>query len=331
MIREMVKMSKEPLGKLERIDIRSYWANEASDFTPWLAQDENIALLGETLEIDIEVQQSEQRVGLFRADIVCVDTATGHKVLIENQLEWTDHAHLGQLLTYAAGLDAVTIIWIADRFTEEHRAALDWLNRVTEESVNFFGCEIELWTIGDSPPAAKFNVIAKPNEWTKVTPPTGPLTAIEQTYLEFWTALREALSQRKTPIRMGKPAPQSWMLCSVGRSSFVLCVAVSKKKQLMYVQLVIYEPDRLACFHLLEQQKSEIEKEIGSSLEWRELPEKQESQIRRSFQGVDPGNKADWPRQRATVIQTLETFHAVFAPRVKALNPTEWQPDEADA
>jgi len=317
------------LGKLERIDIHSYWTNEASDFTPWLAQDENIALLGETLEIDLDVQQVEQRVGLFRADIVCVDAATGHKVLIENQLERTDHSHLGQLLTYAAGLDAVTIIWIADQFTEEHRAALDWLNRVTDETVNFFGCEIELWKIRDSSPAAKFNVIAKPNEWTK-TSHDDSLSPTDQMYLEFWTALRESLSKKKTAIRMGKPAPQSWMLFSVGRSSFVLCVAVSKKKQLMYVQLVIYEPDRLACFHLLEQQKPEIEKEIGSSLEWRELPEKQESQIRRSFQGVDPGNKADWPRQRATVIQTLETFHAVFSPRVKALDAAEWQPNEAD-
>ena len=113
------------LGKLEKVDLREIWNTEASDFTPWLAREENIEELGKEIGIELEVEGTEKDVGPFRADILCKDTIDGHWVLIENQLEKTDHTHLGQLLTYAAGLNAVTIVWIADRFTDEHRAALD--------------------------------------------------------------------------------------------------------------------------------------------------------------------------------------------------------------
>ena len=119
------------LERLERVpNLRGYWANEASDFTPWLASETNIELLSETIGFDLDVQQQEAAVGPFRADILCRDTRT-------------DHTHPGQLFTYAAGLDAVTVVWIAQRFNEEHRAALDWLNRITHEDFHFFGIEIE--------------------------------------------------------------------------------------------------------------------------------------------------------------------------------------------
>ena len=158
------------MAKLERlikVPLREFWEGEASDFTPWLAEEENISLLGETIRVELEVEAQERNVGPFRADILCKDTATDDWVLIKNQLERTDHTYLGQLLTYAAGLEAVTVVWIAERFTDEHRAALDWLNEITAEGVSFFGLEIELWRIGDSPRAPKFNVVSHPNDWTK--------------------------------------------------------------------------------------------------------------------------------------------------------------------
>jgi hypothetical protein len=155
------------LGKLEKVDLRKVWADEAGVFTPWLAQEENIKLLGDTIGIELKVEAQEKPVGPFSADILCKDTVNNQWVLIENQLERTDHTHLGQLMTYAAGLDAVTIIWIAQRFTDEHRAAMDWLNEITEEDIVFFGLEIELWQISGSPVAPKFNIISKPNEWSK--------------------------------------------------------------------------------------------------------------------------------------------------------------------
>lgn len=116
------------LGRLHRVDLRTVWTNEATSFTPWLSQPENLALLGEAIGCELSLEGQEQNVGPFRADLLCKDASSDRWVLIENQIERTDHGHLGQLLTYAAGLQAVTIIWIAARFTDEHRAALDWLN-----------------------------------------------------------------------------------------------------------------------------------------------------------------------------------------------------------
>ena len=116
------------LGRLERADLRSAWVSESGEFTPWLAEEGNLALLGDAIGLELELEAREKEVGPFRADILCKDTATGHWVIVENQLERTDHTHLGQLLVYAAGLRAVTIVWIAQRFTEEHGSVLDWLD-----------------------------------------------------------------------------------------------------------------------------------------------------------------------------------------------------------
>ncbi len=136
----------QQLGKLERIsDLRRIWESEATHFTPWLAREDNLALLADTIGLDLELEAQEKSVGSFRADILCRETANNSWVLIENQLDKTDHNHLGQLLTYAAGLNAATIVWIAKRFTDEHQANLEWLNGVTGDEINLFGLEIELW------------------------------------------------------------------------------------------------------------------------------------------------------------------------------------------
>ena len=108
----------KPLGLLSKVDLRSTWLREDTDFTPWLAQEISLAILGDAIGLDLVLEAQERDVGPFRADILCKDTASGNWVLIENQLEKTDHTHLGQLITYAAGLDAVTIVWISSKFTE---------------------------------------------------------------------------------------------------------------------------------------------------------------------------------------------------------------------
>lgn len=151
------------IAAMKRMGIREVWMDEALHFTPWLA--ENIHLLGESLGMCLEVQETEKFIGIFRADIVASDVATGEVVLIENQLDRTDHSHLGQLLTYASGVRAITIVWVAGQFSEEHRSALDWLNEFAGKSLHFFGVEIELWSIAGSLPAAKFNIVSKPNSW----------------------------------------------------------------------------------------------------------------------------------------------------------------------
>ena len=155
------------LSKIKEIPPRTYWHNEATDFTPWLAEEDNLAQLSEVIYLDLELVSREERMDGGRADLLCKDTVTGNSVIIENQLEKTDPDHLGRILSYAAALKANTIIWIATEFDEQYRATIDWLNSVTDEEFNFFGIEIHLLQIGDSDYAPQFKVVAKPNDWQK--------------------------------------------------------------------------------------------------------------------------------------------------------------------
>jgi hypothetical protein len=153
------------LGIVEPVDVRQIWPHEAHDFTPWLV--ENLDLLSKSLDLDLEYVQREVPVGDFSLDILARNRNTGEVVAIENQLEWTDHTHLGQILTYAAGNDARIVIWVTPKFREEHRAAIDWLNHWTPEEIAFFGVEVSAIRIGDSLPAPEFRAVAFPNGWSK--------------------------------------------------------------------------------------------------------------------------------------------------------------------
>lgn len=180
-------------GRLEAVEIRSGWPREDFDFTPWLAKPENLALLGVEIKMDLELVETESFVGQFRADILAKRAGTDETVIIENQYGNTDHSHLGQLLTYAAGLGsggagAKTIVWIAERFTEPHRAAMDWLNQCTEPGVRFFGIELQLWKIGESAFAPKFSLVSRPNDFQKeLSRQATALSETEKMYIEFWS------------------------------------------------------------------------------------------------------------------------------------------------
>lgn len=320
-------MTDQPLGRLEPVELRDIWVKgEAASFTPWLARPDNLAVLGEALNIDLELEAQERSVGPFRADILCKDIDTDRWVLIENQLERTDHTHLGQLLTYASGLDAVTIVWIAARFTEEHRSTLDWLNKITNESFRFFGLEVELWKIGNSPAAPKFNVVSKPNEWSASVAQAA--RAIDDAELsdtrvmqrEYWTALNPVLAAAGGPV-LGtrKPQLQSWMSYAIGRAGFHLNAVMSVQKQRIRAELFITGARAKTFFSLLKNQKAEIEKELGCSLEWQELPEAQASRIACDLNDVDPTNETDWLRQHEWLAKRLNDMHRVFSARVRAL------------
>ena len=321
------------MAKLERlikVPLREFWSNEASDFTPWLAEEENIGLLGETIGFELEVEAQEKNVGQFKADILCKDTVTDSWVLIENQLERTDHSHLGQLLTYAAGLEAVTVVWIAEGFTDEHRAALDWLNEITDEKFSFFGLEIELWRIGDSPMAPKFNVVSHPNDWTKTVSriSRNELTSVQQLYLEYWTTLRDLLEDRNGVIRPEKPLPRYWMPFAVGRSSFWLSVSASVRSKWICVTLTMTGKDGKPHFYLLKKDKVDIEREIGAELEWDEKHERKLHYIDLTMYDTNPEDRQDWNRQHEWLCDKLEVFHKVFSPRVKGLDANDYLSEE---
>lgn len=316
---------KIQLGKLESIPLREAWENEASQFTPWLAQPENIALLAEALDMELEVTAREQSVGSFSADILCKDAATDQTVLIENQLERTDHTHLGQIITYAAGLGAKTVIWVSAKFREEHRAAMDWLNENTADTLQFFGVEVELWRIGNSPYAPKFNVVSKPNDWSKTVHAAAhnlavaPLSETKLQQQKYWAALGELLERDYTHIRPQKPMPQHWTNFSIGKSGMHLAATVNSVGQRIGVELYLSDANAKEQFKALFQLKAQVESEIDEQLDWQDLPGKKAARIALYKQDVDPTEERDWGSQHRWLAEKLSKCNAVFRPLVKTL------------
>ncbi len=308
------------LGKLEKLQLRNYWRNEGTDFTPWLAQEENIQLLSEAICIDLEVHGQEKGVGPFRADILCKDTTTDHYVLIENQLEKTDHTHLGQLMTYAAGLDAVTIIWIAQRFTEEHRAALDWLNRITDDTFNFFGIEIELYKIGNSPAAPMFNIVSKPNGWSKSarTITEGKLSDFRLLQKEYWENFKIFLEENSS-FKMQTPRPQYWANFGIGKSYFYLSTQIYSKEDSLGLMLNITGERAKSLYEqLYTLAYDDSLKELSRDIKWDKMENKIMCCVYLKTQG-DFTNKSDWLNQFEWFKANLEKFAKFFKPKVKDL------------
>ena len=314
-------MTKETmkLGRLEKLDLRTYWRREATDFTPWLAEEENIQLLSETIGIELEVQSQEKSVGPFSADILCKDTINDHYVLIENQLERTDHTHLGQLMTYAAGLDAVTIIWIAQKFTEEHRAALDWLNRITDDTFTFFGIEIELYKIGDSTPAPMFNIVSKPNDWTKqVKKSTSTQPATEKKLLqqEYWQGLKDYMESKKSFVKMQNPLLQHWTNIAIGKSNFHLSASVNSRDNSINIWLNIMGENAKENYDKLYNSNYENSLiELSSDLVWDKMEGRKMSAVMLKV-SADFSNKSDWTTQFEWFKEYLEKYTKYFKTKI---------------
>lgn len=320
------------LGVLERVDLREVWTTEAGHFTPWLAQEDNLKLLGDTIGFDLTLEAQEKSVGPFRADILCKETTTDHWVLIENQLEKTDHTHLGQLITYAAGLGAVTIVWVANPFTDEHRAALDWLNDITGSRFNFFGLEIELWRIGQSAFAPKLNVVCQPNDWRRTVTQgasqaaSDSLTQSQQLQVRFWTDFRAYASEHARRIRATKPQPQNGMNIAIGRTGCKLAAIASLwdsesetyDRHELRAELILEDTHAKSYFAQLERDKEAIEAELGYPLMWHNPPTARSCRlyVRRS---ADLHDEANWQDHCQWLLEHLEGLHRVFQPRVRAL------------
>jgi Domain of unknown function (DUF4268) len=320
-------MIDETLGKLEKVDLRYIWQSESTDFTPWLGRPDNLAVLAETIGMDLELEAQEKDVGPFRADILCKDSDTESWVLIENQLDRTDHLHLGQLLTYAAGLQAVTIVWIAGKFTEEHRATLDWLNDVTDGRLRFFGLEVELWRIGESPPAPRFNIISKPNDWSQSVGRAArqlneePLSETKAQQRRYWQAFNDYLDAHRTGIRTKTPRPRNWARFAIGRAGFNLSGKVNAMENRIRAELRLRGKNARAYFALLQEQKEDIERIVGEALSWEEL--RVGARIALYKGGVDPTAEGDWPNQHAWLADALVRLDRALGPGVRTLHIDE--------
>ena len=316
------------LSRLERVELRGVWPNEATDFTPWLADEENLSILAETLNMELELEGREVRLEFGGiVDLLCRNTEDDSRVLIENQLEETDSNHLGRILEYMAGLDAVTVIWISKSFEDEHRAVFDRLNEITEERFRFFGVEIELWRIGDSLPAPEFNIVSKPNDWIRTVSQEAQRAANEnlsETQLQqkrFWTAFSEHVNQTNRQIKAPRPVPRAFVFLPIGRTGFRLKALMSKLRNRLVVLLDMYGPNAETHFNLLIIDWEEIENEIGEQREDEQLEWREESNaVVLTRHNIDPTNEADWPNQHAWLAEKLELFDRVFRQRIRALD-----------
>ena len=301
------------LGKLVEIkDLRTVWPHEALDFTPWLSQDDNIALLADAVGLDITVDETESAVGDFNVDIFASETGTDRKIIIENQLEDTNHDHLGKLITYASGKSADVIIWVVKHAREEHRAAVEWLNNHTDEKIGFFLCEIKLYQIENSQPAVKFEVIEKPNDWAKEVKKNETANSTQQQRYDYWVAFQDYAFQNvqfAKNFNRRKPSLDSWMNFSIGSSACHIAVSQIKKRNELYVELYISEDKEL--FYSLLQQKDSIEADAGLTFEWRELPERKASRIVLS-KNVSFEDKDQWTAQFDWLIDVMLKMKQAF-------------------
>ncbi|KUI23034.1 hypothetical protein AU194_28190 [Mycobacterium sp. GA-2829] len=264
------------LGRLEVIEPRTVWNHEAHSFTPWLLH--NVDVLSDLLGMDLELHVAEHPVGDFYLDLYGRDVADDGVVIVENQLERSDHSHLGQILTYAAGTDPRTIVWITTGFRAEHRAALDWLNEHTDPDTRFFGIEIEVVKIGASAPAPNFKLVVSPNDWSKqvkAAADASSYTGLPRAYWDFWRQFLDRIAAEHPTWTQAKASTNlSWYNLSTGTSGISLATAFRRDTGLT----VLLEFDSSDAsrneerFMALKSKQADFERALGAPAEWDERP-----------------------------------------------------------
>lgn len=283
------------LGSLVKIDdFRTIWKNERSDFSTWLSKEENLSLLGSEIGIDLVLDERESSVGSFSADLFCHDEGTSRKIIIENQLEDTNHDHLGKIITYAAGKSADVLIWIVRHARDEHKQAVEWLNEHTDDDIGIFLIEIELWKIDESRPVPHFNVVERPNDWAKSIKAAANLTNTKKLQQQFWLGFNEFAKtspEFSKEFTIRKANPQHWYYLAAGSSSYKISLTINTQNNALACGIYIDENKDL--FQTFESHKAEIEESVGEELDWQLLPDKKASRI----ELTRPGNikkEANW-------------------------------------
>lgn len=309
----------EPIGKLNRLNLRRVWPNEASDFTPWLAG--NIQELGKVLGMELALEATEASVGDFSLDILAKDLGSGRKVVIENQLTQTDHDHLGKVITYAAGFGASVVIWVSESIREEHRQALEWLNQRTDTETEFFGVVVEVLQIDQSNPAYDFKPIVFPNEWQKAkrTQSAGVVSAKGEAYRQYFQALIDVLRDKYKFTGAKVAQPQNWYTFSIGTTGVTLAAVFTGEGSArveLYINIDVAETNK-ALFDWLYLRKGQIEEALGFALQWQRLDGKQASRVCVDQPGKIGSNEDELARLREWQVEVLLTFKKLFGPLVK--------------
>jgi hypothetical protein len=311
------------LGRLQRRDPREIWKHEALDFTKWLLQ--NIEVLGEALGLEIDVQ-AEVGVGAFAVDLAGTDIGSGRPVIVENQLGGTDHGHLGQLLTYAAGLDASIVVWISPQFRDEHRQALDWLNSHTTEGIDFFGIELEVVHIGDSLPAPHLKLVAQPNEWAKGTKAAAAAQAQPSKRAMAYKAFFEGALARLKELRPGittasRVQAQNWFTFGAGRSYLAYSwsfTGTGKFRAELYIDAPTQDAAK-ATFEEFKAKAAAIEAGVGQPVAWERMDDRRASRIAVYHDVTGDVDFASQPELIEWAAKTMVTLNDVLRPLIKAL------------
>lgn len=301
------------LGKLKEIDIRTVWKHEQYDFSKWLATEENIRELGDTLNLSLTDVETEKFVGNYRCDILCKDEITGKMVLIENQLEPTNHDHLGKIITYASGLDAAVVIWIVSSVRDEHASAVEWLNKHTDDEISFFLLEVHAYKIGDSDPAPLFKIVEQPNDFAKTVKTVAKNTDLNESQkyrLEFWTQFNDILEQRGKPFNKRKASTDHWYNVAVGSSEAQLQIDLVNKEHKIRIGLWI--GDNKDLFDFMHQHSVEIESVLGVNLSWMRLDDRKASIICTYINGLDFKNQDNYPQLINEAIDLVIKMKKVF-------------------
>ena len=267
-------MNKQ-LGTLKNLGLREIWDHEALDFTPWLVQEANLTNLSSAIGIELQLERTEVPVGSYSADILAKD-ASGNYVVIECQINKTNHDHLGKLLTYGATLNAPILIWVEETFSDEHLKAIQWLNDRTTDELSIYAVQPEVLQIDNSNPAIRFSVISRPNEIVRaasVAKSSGDLSETQEIQLEFWTLFRNRLLERKIVTSPQTPRPQYWFNVPLGRGRIHLSTTLNTSDERLGIRVYISNKIADAALSQLLVDRSEIEKEIGAELQWNPNPE----------------------------------------------------------
>lgn len=276
------------IGKLEEVDIRELWKHEQYDFSEWLSKKENIENLNDILGLTLVDISKETYVGSYRCDLFAKDETTGIKVIIENQLEMSNHDHLGKIITYASGLDAKVVVWIVKEAREEHRSAIEWLNNNTNSNINFFLIEIHAYKIGNSDNAPMFQVIEQPNDFIKNNKSINSNDTMNKSQsqrLEFWNQFNNVLIERGKPFNVRKATTDHWYNVAIGTSDAHIDITLVNKDSVIGVEL--YITDNKELFDKLYQRKDEIENDLGFKLDWRRLNNSKASRIVTFIKGLN--------------------------------------------
>ena len=305
------------LGKIKEVDIRKVWAHEQYDFSKWLATEENIKELGDTLNLALTDVETEKFVGSYRCDIICKDELTGKSVLIENQLEQTNHDHLGKIITYASGLDASVVVWIVAEARQEHASAIEWLNKHTDDDLAFFLIEVHAYTIGESDPAPMFRIIEQPNDFArsvKAVARQGELSDAQIKRQEFWSMFNDVIDQRGKPFNKRKATTDHWYEVAVGSSQCHISIDLVNKEHKIRVGLWI--ADNKDMFDNMKAHQVEIEDAAGFPLEWDRLDNKKASVICANIPGLDFRRQDNYPDLMNKAIDMVLAEKKAFAPYI---------------